>query len=289
MLTTRLSRVAQDIIHTDQAGFMAKRKIEDQTKLAQLTIKWCSRTETNGMIVCLDQEKAYDRILHPFLWASLKKFGIPKDFIKTVKALYVDAHTKVILNGEVSNTFKVMRGVRQGDPLSCMLFNLAIESLAQMIRDSNLKGINIGEDIERLIVTLFADDMTVYLGKDDSFQDLKSTLKGWCKASGAKFNIPKTVIVPVGSIEHRRAIQITRKSNTDDNTIPDNIKIVDEGEATRLLGAFIGNNIEHTSVWTPTVEAIEKDLKRWGKSNPTLEGRRLIIGMVVGGRSQYRT
>lgn len=63
-LTMRLSKVALSLIHRDQAGFMPGCRIEDQTELAQIVIKWCHRMETN---ICLDQEKAYDRILHLFL------------------------------------------------------------------------------------------------------------------------------------------------------------------------------------------------------------------------------
>ncbi|CAK5269503.1 unnamed protein product [Mycena citricolor] len=59
--------------------------------------------------------------------------------------------------------FKVTQGVRQGNPLSCLLFNLAIEPLAESLRQSNLKGIKIKSKVERLIATLFADDTIVYL------------------------------------------------------------------------------------------------------------------------------
>lgn len=50
---------------------------------------WCEVLGTNRMIVCLDQEKAYNRILHPFLWASLQHFNFPNEFIGLVKALYI--------------------------------------------------------------------------------------------------------------------------------------------------------------------------------------------------------
>lgn len=168
-----------------------------------------------------------------------------------------------------------------------MLFNLAIESLTQIIRNLFLKGIDMDKDIERLIVTLFADDTTVYLRKEDSFHDLVPILRDWCKASGAKFNIPKTVIVLVGTDEHRNTLMTTRKSSPNNRLIPIDIKIAGEGEATQLLGAFHRNGIMHTSMWSPTVEAIVKDFKRWRKSNLTLEGKHLIISMVVDGRLQF--
>lgn len=289
ILAMRMSTAAPTIIHPAQAGFMKDRRIEDQTELAHMMIKWCEASNTNGMIICLDQEKAYDKIAHAFLWASLKKFGFPTSFINTIKSLYSEAQTTIILNGEKSHPFKVTRGVRQGDPMSCMLFNIAIESLAQMIRTSKIKGLRLGNHNEYVKETMFADDTTVYLSEDDSFSGLQKTLKKWCKVSGANFNIPKTVAVPVGSKSFQERAISTRQLRQGSDLIPTSIRILGDGEATRLLGTFIGNEICKTSVWTPTIEKIAEDLERWKKARPTMEGKRLIIGMVVAGRTQFRT
>lgn len=273
VLATRLGEVAPSIIHPSQAGFMKGRKIKDQTELAQLMTTWCKMTGTNGMIVCLDQEKAYDRILHPFLWATLKQFKFPKTFVDTIQALYSDAFTRTIVNGEISDPFKVTRGVCQGDPLSCLLFNLAIESLAQILRDSKLKGLTLGDSLERLIKKMFADDTTVYLAQGDSFKNLQKLLRRWCKASGANFNLPKTVAIPVGLKSFWENLIACRELIPGGRKIPDDIKILSDGEATHLLGAFVGNGIDNASVWTPTIEKVVDDLKRWEKGKPTLGGR----------------
>jgi hypothetical protein len=72
-------------------------------------------------------------------------------------------YTVVIINGVTSSRFKVKRGVHQGDPMSCILFNIAIESLACMLRKATLKGFEIRGNNNRLIASLFADNTTVYL------------------------------------------------------------------------------------------------------------------------------
>jgi hypothetical protein len=179
-LTTRLTKAVPTLIHPDQAGFMRGRKIEDQTELIRLMLDNCEASEINGAIVCLDQEKAYDKIRHDFIWKTLEKYDFPKHFINTVKSLYQNGETAIIINGVISKPYKVTRGVRQGDPLSCLIFNLAIESLASMLRDSSLKGLQIMGDTERLITTLFADDTTVFLSEDDDFEDLQTILNKWC-------------------------------------------------------------------------------------------------------------
>jgi len=64
-----------------------------------------------GAIICLDQEKAYDRIDLTYLWKVLKVFRFPAKFIMRIKNLYSKASTAIRLNGFASNLFDVQRGV----------------------------------------------------------------------------------------------------------------------------------------------------------------------------------
>ncbi|KIO15582.1 hypothetical protein M407DRAFT_37081, partial [Tulasnella calospora MUT 4182] len=71
--------------------------------------------------------------------------------------------------------------------LSCLLFNLAIEPLAEILRGSALKGIRVPGAADRLICKLFADDTVLYLSKDDKLGEVLKITSTWCLASGAKF------------------------------------------------------------------------------------------------------
>ncbi|KAF5340698.1 hypothetical protein D9611_007414 [Ephemerocybe angulata] len=270
---------------------MAGRRIDDHTELIKLMIKWSEKEEEDGMLVFLDQEKAYDRITHPFLQATLKRMDFPDHFCKSISSLYESAETVVIINGVISRSFKITRGVRQGDPLSCLLFNLAIESLANLLRKSNLRGFNTPEQTERLIVTLFADDTTVFLSAEDNFLDLQRILDKWCSASGAKFNVDKTETIPIGTPQYRDRVLRTRmtRTNSEASRIPPNIRIAKEGEAIRALGAFVGNGVDDISIWNPTIEIMKDKAENWQKSHPSLEGRSYITKLEPGGRTQYRT
>jgi hypothetical protein len=119
-------------------------------------------------MVLLDQEKAYDRISHRYLWKVMKFFNIPIQFINIVKTLYSGAKTTVMINGMLSSHFQITRGVCQGDPLSCLLFNMAIEPLAELICCSpKIDGFNIPGVDDPLKASLFADDTAAYLCKTD--------------------------------------------------------------------------------------------------------------------------
>jgi hypothetical protein len=72
VLATKLAEVAPTLVHRDQAGFIKGRSIFDQVKLAKLTIDYGQSSNQNGAIIALNQEKAYNKILHPYLWKTLK-------------------------------------------------------------------------------------------------------------------------------------------------------------------------------------------------------------------------
>jgi hypothetical protein len=110
-----------------------------------------------------------------------------------------------------------------------------------MLRGSDLKGYCIPGATERLISTLFADDTTVYLSHDDNYDSLQQILRVWCEASGAKFNISKTEVLPIGSTTYRNYVLEHRKTNPTSSPIPNHVHIVEDGSPIRLLGGWIGN------------------------------------------------
>ena len=290
-LAVQLINEIEHLIHSDQAGFIRNRSIFNHIRLAKTIIDYAEAAEENGAIVALDQEKAYDKIKHDYLWTTMEKFGIPRTFINTVRSLYSNAHTMVAINGTFSKPYKVTRGVRQGDPLSCALFDLAIEPLACRLRtDHRLRGYNIPGSEEKLITTLFADDTNLYLSKHDKMDDVKEILEEWCLASGAKFNIEKTEIIPIGTPEHRNQIIQTRKLNAQDQTtLDERIRIANDGEATRSLGAWIGNNVNDITPWEPIIDKTHKTLNIWNRSHPTVLGRKIIAQAIIGGYTQFLT
>ena len=132
-LSLQLAMQIHQLIHPDQTGFIPNQTIFDPICLAQTIGAYAEYMEEDGVIMALDQEKAYDKIDHGYLLRVLQRFNLLELFTNTIKSLYSDAHTAAMVNGELSPNFRVTRGVRQGDPLSCLLFDLAIEPLACML------------------------------------------------------------------------------------------------------------------------------------------------------------
>ena len=152
-------------------------------------MNYTEATEEDRAIIALDQKKAYDRIKLEYLWKTLEAFNLPKCFIKTVKALYQNAKTKIAINGFLSNPYKIKHSICQGDPLFCLLFNLGIKPLACIIQNEpNLQGFQIPNVEEPIKINLhFADNTNLFLSREDRFNIMQSILTDWCKVSGAKF------------------------------------------------------------------------------------------------------
>jgi ribonuclease HI len=278
------------MVHKDQAGFIPERSIFDHIRLTRIMLQYAEVMEQNGAVIALDQEKAYDRITHDYLWKTLEAFKIPNYFINTIKALYKSAMTTVIINGVCSTPFPVNRGVRQGDPISCFLFDIGIEPLACMIRNERcLKGFTIPNSESKLIINLFADDTVLYTSANDKYSDVLRVLDKWCLASGAKFNREKTEIIPIGSEEHRAKLVRTHKLHPEDDPIESDVHIAADGEAIRSLGAWIGNKANDSAPWETIIDNTSKHLQRWKEVHPSIFGKKLITQAVVGGRTQFLT
>ena len=107
VMALQLNEYIHSLIHSDQAGFIPKRVIFNHIHLSKAIINYTKITEEDGAIITLNQEKAYDKIRHDYLWRILEAFHLPPLFIKTIKALYEHAHTCVAINGVLSSPFQV--------------------------------------------------------------------------------------------------------------------------------------------------------------------------------------
>ena len=90
--------------------------------------------DKNHMIISIDAEKACDKIQHLFMIKTLQKAGIEGGYLNIIKATYDKPTANIILNGEKLKAFPLKSGIRQGCPLSPLLFNIVLEVLATAIR-----------------------------------------------------------------------------------------------------------------------------------------------------------
>jgi hypothetical protein len=114
---------------------------------------------------------------------ALRKLGIEGMYLNIIKAIYDKPIANIILNGEKLKPFPQKSGVRQGCPLSTLLFNVVLEFLSRAIRqEEEIKGLQIGK--ETVKISLFADDMILYLeDPKNSTQKLLDTINNYIKVA----------------------------------------------------------------------------------------------------------
>ena len=198
-IANRIKNVLDCLIHNNQKGFLKDRFIGENTRMIYDVISSVQEKHIPGMLLLVDFEKAFDSISWKFMFKVLKFFNFGPDLIKWVSVLYNKAKLCVIQNGIFSQFFEIGRGCRQGDPISPYLFNLCVEILGLMIRQSkNIKGIKINK--ERICLIQYADDTVLFLdGSEKSLKSALDLLFQFSKFSGLKPNISKTKAVWIGS------------------------------------------------------------------------------------------
>ena len=155
------------------------------------------REDNTGVVMQLDFEKAFDSIEWTFMFEVLKKINLGETFVKFVRCCYTNIYSCINNNGYTTNWFKLGRGVRQGCPLSCILFILCVEIMGTRIRkNSDIKGIKIGAFEHKL--KQFADDCSCFLKNIESIYTLIECIKGFSLQSGLKLNSEKSILFFLG-------------------------------------------------------------------------------------------
>ena len=144
------------------------------------------------MIISIDAEKSFDKILHPFMTKTLQKAGIEGTYLNIKTAIYDKPTANIILNGEKLKAFLLKSGTRQVCPLSPLPFNIVLEVLATAIRaEKEIKVIQIGKEVK---LSLFADDMILYMeNPKDSTRKLLELINDYSKVAGYKINTQKSL------------------------------------------------------------------------------------------------
>ena len=118
--------------------------------------------------------------------------GIEGTYLSIVKVMYDKCTVKIILSGDKLKAFHLRSGIRQGCPLSPLLFNIVLEVLGTAIREEKeMKRIQIRKEVK---LSLFADDMILYIeNPTDSIRKLLELISEFSKVAGYRINTQKSV------------------------------------------------------------------------------------------------
>jgi len=185
VLLGRLQPFADECIGEYQCGFRKGKLTVDQLLVISQIIEKKFEYRQNVWQVFVDFKKAYDSIHRESLYNIMYEFGIPCKLISLTKVCMNGTKYQVRVDNVLSEEFQVVTGLKQGDALSPLLFNIALEKAVRSIQRDN-HGIDIGTN--KIGILGFADDLNIIGDDEESVKQCTAVLINEAKTIGLNVN-----------------------------------------------------------------------------------------------------
>lgn len=273
-LAYRLQSAIPKLVHTDQKGFVRGRSIHHHVRfLADLQDLVTSRAE-EAYALFLDFQKAFDRVNWDYMFRLLERMGIGIGFTRWVKLLYTDPLAHLLINGVIQPALHPSRGVKQGDPLSALLFILTIEPLGNMLRSHEEYGVCLNDN-DTATSLFFADDSTLIGSSITNLQAQLETVEKYCQGSGARLNLSKSVLLALNR-------------NQDCPHMP-GVCVLGRSESVKYLGIPFSQSPVDDRILVSLDQRFYEGFKLWYRRARTLRGRLLVAQTMVLSRLWHCT
>lgn len=177
-----------------QSGFRQGRGTPDSSFVVNHVIERYQRRKKPVYAAFIDFRKAYDSVSRPLLWECMRGLGVHGRFMTTLEGMYADVQLRVRVGGVLGEPFASHLGVKQGDPLSPLLFGLFIDRLEGFIKHllPNV-GVRVGKELLQLL--LYADDLVLLAESAQHLQQMLDALQQFCELTGMTVNVKKSEAV----------------------------------------------------------------------------------------------
>lgn len=213
-LATRLQRMAFDCLPWPQAGFVLGRRAADSASILvglvqYMRLKRIYRPPTDPtayvgqalqptlhvpdhiLVLSLDQTKAYDRVSRDWLFAVLAAYGLPTSLTNLLRAMYDHPQVTFYAHGFPGSPVRYRRGVLQGEPSSCLLYNLSLQPFLSALVTAAI-GVMLPFLQERLTYLAFADDVVVFIDNPEQLEAFSKLIATYSTASDAELSATKS-------------------------------------------------------------------------------------------------
>ena len=199
VLDNRLRNWVEDInIFNDcQFGFMQNKSTVDCLFILQSIVNNQLYHKRKLYCAFIDFQKAFDLVYRNGIWYKLCEIGASLNFVKSVKAIYNSVKLCVRSLGKLSDCFDSYVGVKQGEPLSPLLFILFLNDISEELNvqvDASTFDNSVIDEFQKFIL-LFADDTLLLASTVDELQILLNKLSTYCKKWNITVNINKTKVM----------------------------------------------------------------------------------------------
>ena len=275
VLANRLQLVISDLVGPEQNYAVKGRSIRDNLHLVRQILEGI-KDHAEAALINLDQSKAFDRVDHRFLAAVLETAGFKPEFRKWISILYYNPQAVVQVNGRRSGAFAIERSVRQGCPLSPLLYVLALEPLLRRLRDRGarpaLRGILLSGSV-RAKISAFADDITVFVSRRRDIVAVKEAVARYEKVAGAKVNFDKSEGLRLGA--WRGSVPLPGPFRWSDGPV-------------RILGVWFRPGLQLERNWLEVRAKVEARVVAWLRRRLSLKGRAEVCAVYIFPLILYR-
>jgi len=243
-----LERVASNRISFYQRGFLKGRQVLDNVVELDFFAHICSIISPNAALVLFDFRAAFPSVSHKFLWMIMEMSGLPTQLITLIRCLYRNCTHIIRIGGKRFNGPRLLSGVRQGCPLSGLLFAIAMEPILRRISYA------IGPQCS---LRAYADDVGIVLM---NFMLVLGSLGAafHCigEGTGLNLNVSKTIFIPLWPVCNKK--QLTNLIREIWPAWRDMI-ISDRG---KYLGFLLGPGSSN-HIWDKALDKASKRVELW--------------------------
>ncbi len=265
VLANRVKRVIGSIVQPTQSYSIPGRDIADTIGTVRDVMEYMKRDKKGGIVLGIDWNKAFDRVEHEYLFKVLEKFGFGVKIIGWVRRLYEKAKSCIKINGVLTDKFQLERSVRQGCPLSALLYAISVEPLATLIkRDKRIAGIELPYG-GMCTINQYADDTTITVREGNSVKTVLEIVKKYGNASGAKINMDKSELMYIGDVER----------------VEVGVRV--EEKYMKVLGVYLGVESKEARdvTWTGVINKIRTVCAAWKGRKLKLNGKVIVVNGLL--------
>ncbi|XP_057779784.1 uncharacterized protein LOC130998382 [Salvia miltiorrhiza] len=276
IMASRLNVVAASHVSPNQFGFISGRNIHDCIMLSSEGFNCMHRTNRGLNMACkIDIRKAFDTIRWGFIMQVLRATGYHESFIQWVQIIFASARLSILYNGNLSGYFACSRGVRQGDPLSPILFGIAEDVLSSIfqscVESCHLAPMGFSRTRNFPTHLFYADDIILFC---------KATVRNACKI--------QEILNYYGSISGQHCsteksnIFFARRVPTDRRRAIHRVLPFSIGSRpTTYLGVPISVGRTHASFFMPIYDRIVQKFARWKGIQLSIAGRLCLVKSII--------
>ena len=228
----------------DQAGFRRTYSTADHLFTTSIIYERCDEWQLPLWVSAVDFRKAFDTISHDKLWRALHKQRVPPQYIRLLQSLYSN-QTATVKTDKLSKHFNIERGVKQGDPLSSLLFNALLEDIfcdLKPLWQQRRYGVELSHTRSLRLTNLrFADDILLFTTTLPQLTNMLTDLHNFAKPYGLEMHPDKTYILT--NLTKRRGQQAATTVDVAGRPV----KVLDYHDTTKYLGRKLGFHNYHTT------------------------------------------